>query len=68
VSLCVRTGPSRYFARVVQLDAGRRWSRAERDKGAEELAHAFARELEAAALRHPHQWFNFFDPPRESAA
>jgi predicted LPLAT superfamily acyltransferase len=68
VSLCVRTGRARYFARVVQLDAGRRWPRAERDKGAEELAHAFARELEAAALRHPYQWFNFFDPPGASAA
>jgi predicted LPLAT superfamily acyltransferase len=68
VSLCVRTGPARYFARVVQLDAGRRWPRAERDKGAEELALAYARELEAAALRHPYQWFNFFDPPDAGSA
>ena len=68
VSLCVRTGPARYFARVVQLDAGRRWPRAERAKGAEELAHAFARELEVTALRHPYQWFNFFDPPGRGAA
>jgi predicted LPLAT superfamily acyltransferase len=68
VSLCVRTGPARYFARVVQLDGGRRWTRSERDKGAEELAHAFARELETAALQHPYQWFNFFDPPGPSPA
>jgi predicted LPLAT superfamily acyltransferase len=66
VSLCVRTGPGRYFERVTQIDAGRRWPRAERDKRAEELAHAYARELEAAALRHPYQWFNFFDPPTPS--
>jgi predicted LPLAT superfamily acyltransferase len=63
VSLCVRTGPARYFARVAQLDAGLRWPRGEREKGAEELAHAFARELEGVALAHPYQWFNFFDPP-----
>jgi predicted LPLAT superfamily acyltransferase len=68
VSLCVRTGPARYFARVVQLDAGRRWPRGEREKGAEELAHAFAREIESAALAHPYQWFNFFDPPRPERA
>ncbi len=63
LSLCVRIGPAHYFTRVAQLDAGQRFARAERDKGAEELARAFVRELEATCLRHPYQWFNFFDPP-----
>ena len=68
-SLCVRTGSARYFTRVVELDPGRRLPRAQRAKGAEELARAYVAELETACLRHPYQWFNFYDPPRlESAA
>jgi predicted LPLAT superfamily acyltransferase len=63
VSTCVRTGRARYFTRVVELDPGLRFPRTEREKRAEELACAFARELEAACLRHPYQWFNFYDPP-----
>ena len=63
VSLCVRVGPLRYFTRVAQLDAGRRLPRAERETGAEELARAYVRELESTCLRHPYQWFNFYDPP-----
>jgi len=61
LSLCVRTGPSRYYTWVTPLSDGRRLPRAERAKGAEELVRAYAAELEAACLRHPHQWFNFYD-------
>jgi len=53
---------------VVELDAGRRCPRAEREKGAEELARAYVSELEAACLRHPYQWFNFYDAPQREAA
>jgi predicted LPLAT superfamily acyltransferase len=67
LSLCVRVGPARYFTRVIELDAGRRLPHAEREKGAEELARAFVSELEASCLRHPYQWFNFFDPPEPEA-
>lgn len=68
VSQCVRVGRARYFTRVVELDPGRRFPRTEREKGAEELARAFVRELEATCLRHPYQWFNFYDPPDPGAA
>jgi len=61
-SLCLRTGPGRYFTRVAPLGPARRLPRSEREKGAEELARAYVRELEDACLRHPYQWFNFFDP------
>lgn len=62
VSLCVRTGPLRYYTWVAPISPGRRLPRAEREKGAEELARAYVGELEAACLRHPCQWFNFYDP------
>jgi predicted LPLAT superfamily acyltransferase len=61
VSLCVRVGGDRYRTTVEPLFAGGRVPRAERAKGAEALARAYARHLEEACLRHPHQWFNFYD-------
>jgi predicted LPLAT superfamily acyltransferase len=61
VSLCVRTGPKRYYTWVTPISDGRRLPRAERAKGAEELAGAYVDELEAACLRYPNQWFNFYD-------
>ena len=33
----------------------------ERDKCARELVLAYAAELESWLLRHPLQWFNFYD-------
>lgn len=60
-SLCIRTGPERYEARVEPLGPARRLSRRERDKGAEELARAYVRKLEETCLRAPYQWFNFYD-------
>jgi predicted LPLAT superfamily acyltransferase len=35
--------------------------RAERSKVVHELLVRYARYLEQACLRAPHQWFNFFD-------
>jgi predicted LPLAT superfamily acyltransferase len=61
VSLCVRTGRARYYTWVTPISEGRRLPRSERAKGAEELAHAYVAELEAACRRHPYQWFNFYD-------
>jgi len=60
-SLCIRTGPERYEARVEPLGPPRRLPRPERDKGAEELARAYVQKLEEACLRAPYQWFNFYD-------
>jgi len=68
VSLCVRTGPGRYFTRVAPLGPPRRLPRSEREKGAEELARAYVRQLEDACLRHPFQWFNFYDPVERPAS
>ena len=61
LSLCVRTGPARYETWVEPITFGQRLPRPEREKGAEELARAWVRRLEAAALRFPYQWFNFYD-------
>lgn len=61
VSLCIRTGPARYEARVEPLGPVRRVRREERDKAAEELARAYVHRLEATCLRAPYQWFNFYD-------
>jgi len=73
-SLCIRTGPERYEARVEPLGPARRLSRREREKGAEELARTYVRRLEETCLRAPYQWFNFYDvwgaptPPDARAA
>ena len=61
VSLCVRVGDDRYRTTVELLTEGGRVPRGERAGRAEELARAYARRLEEACLRHPYQWFNFYD-------
>jgi predicted LPLAT superfamily acyltransferase len=61
VSLCVRTGPLRYYTWVEPISPGRRVPRDDRDKRAEELAGAYVAELERTCLAHPYQWFNFYD-------
>jgi predicted LPLAT superfamily acyltransferase len=69
LSLCVRTGEARYETWVEPITFGQRVARRERDKGAEELARAWVRRLEAACLRFPYQWFNFYDvwEPKDAA-
>jgi len=62
LSLSVRTGEARYETFVEPIGEVRRLPRRERDKGAQELAEAWVRRLEAYCLRHPYQWFNFYDP------
>jgi predicted LPLAT superfamily acyltransferase len=61
LALCVRTGHSRYETFVEPLSEGRILPRAEREKGAEEIARAYVRRLEETCLRFPAQWFNFYD-------
>ena len=68
VSTCVRVENSRYYAQVASLGPARKLPRREREKGAEELARAYVRSLEELCLRHPFQWFNFFDPPEKPEA
>lgn len=68
VSLCVRTGAERYRASVEQLWEGGALPRPEREKQARELAQAYVGHLERSCLRHPHQWFNFYDIGEGSAA
>lgn len=67
-AVCVRVGPARYQTRVRPLTVSGPVPRAERTKRAEEMALAFARELEAVCLEAPLQWFNFYPfwgPPQE---
>jgi predicted LPLAT superfamily acyltransferase len=61
LSLCLRTDDARYETFVEPITLGQRLPRREREKGAEELARAWVRRLEAACLRFPYQWFNFYD-------
>lgn len=68
LSLCVRTGPSRYEVVVEPLGPARRVPRREREKAAEELARGYVRGLEAHCLRYPYQWFNFYDVWDERSA
>lgn len=61
LSLCVRTGSGCYETVVEPLGAPGPLPRRERAGAAEALARAYVRGLEAACLRHPTQWFNFYD-------
>lgn len=61
LTLCLRTGDGRYETVVKVLTEGDVVSRAEREKRAGELVHAYARSLEEACCRAPYQWFNFYD-------
>jgi predicted LPLAT superfamily acyltransferase len=58
---CVRTGAERYESTTELLAKAGVVPRDERDKHAAELAQRYATALEAACLRTPHQWFNFFE-------
>jgi predicted LPLAT superfamily acyltransferase len=49
-----------YYAVAEPLYAGGAVPRREREEEARRVLEAFARRLEAHALRHPLQWFNFF--------
>jgi len=61
LSLCLRTGDGRYETVVKPLTQGEVVPRAEREMRARELLEAYARSLEQACCRAPHQWFNFYD-------
>lgn len=61
LSLCLRRGDAHYETQVRLLGGGAKVPRHERDEAAVELARAFVQSLEDACLRHPYQWFNFYD-------
>jgi predicted LPLAT superfamily acyltransferase len=61
LSLCLRKGDAHYETVVEEIALPAQIPRSEREKAAVELAHAWVRRLEAACVRHPYQWFNFFD-------
>ena len=61
ISLCIGTGPLRYFAVTEPLFDGGPVPRTERDKVARETLEAWVRRLEHYALASPLQWFNFYD-------
>jgi predicted LPLAT superfamily acyltransferase len=60
-SLCLRKGDAHYETVVVPIGHGTRVPRQEREKAALELARAWVQHLEEACVRHPYQWFNFYD-------
>jgi predicted LPLAT superfamily acyltransferase len=68
LSLCLRKGDAHYETVVRPIGSGTRVPRQEREKAAQELARAWVRGLEEACLRHPFQWFNFYDVWRRPAA
>jgi predicted LPLAT superfamily acyltransferase len=61
LSLCVRKGDAHYETVVRPIGGGAKVPRSEREKAAVELARAYVQGLEEACLRHPYQWFNFYD-------
>ena len=61
LSLCVRKGDAHYETVVRPIGGGAKVARSEREKAAVELARAYVQGLEEACLRHPYQWFNFYD-------
>jgi predicted LPLAT superfamily acyltransferase len=61
LSLCLRKGDAHYETVVRRIGDGTRVPRREREKAAAELARAWVGALEDACLRHPYQWFNFYD-------
>jgi predicted LPLAT superfamily acyltransferase len=61
LSLCLRKGDAHYETVVRPISEGVKIPRREREKAAAELARAWAKSLEEACLRHPYQWFNFYD-------
>jgi predicted LPLAT superfamily acyltransferase len=61
LSLCVRRGDAHYEAVVRPVGHPGRVPRQDREKAAAELARAWVQGLEQMCLRHPYQWFNFYD-------
>jgi predicted LPLAT superfamily acyltransferase len=61
MATAVRTGDSAYHVDSEPLYAGGPVPRSERAKVVHEMIEGYARYLERACLRAPHQWFNFFD-------
>jgi predicted LPLAT superfamily acyltransferase len=61
VATAVRVGPATYQVESEPLYPGGRVPRPERAKVVQELVERYAAALERACLRHPYQWFNFFD-------
>jgi predicted LPLAT superfamily acyltransferase len=59
--LCLRTGDASYEAIALPLYEGGRLPPGARAGQARALLEAYVRELEAASLRAPYQWFNFYD-------
>lgn len=61
LSLCLRKGDAHYETVVRPIGGGAKFPRREREKAAIELARAYVQGLEEACVRHPYQWFNFYD-------
>jgi len=61
LSLCVRKGDAHYEAMVRPIGHVAKVPRQDRDKAAAELARAWVQGLEQVCLKHPYQWFNFYD-------
>jgi predicted LPLAT superfamily acyltransferase len=61
LSLCLRKGDAHYETVVRPIGGGAKVPRPEREKAAVELARAYVQGLEDACVRHPYQWFNFYD-------
>jgi predicted LPLAT superfamily acyltransferase len=61
LALCVRVGTARYRTLLRPLGDARRVPRREQEKQARELLAAYVAQLEAQCLRHPLQWFNFYE-------
>lgn len=60
-----RTGRRRYDIRFVELYDGAPVPRGERDARCHAMAQTYADALAEMCRRHPHNWFNFFDPWRD---
>lgn len=60
-ALCVRTGAARYETILRPVGDAARVPRVEREKRAGELLARYVTLLEEQCLRHPYQWFNFFE-------
>ena len=61
LTLCLRRGDARYETVLRPLSDGRHRERHERDKHAHELLERYVTLLEAFCVRHPFQWFNYYE-------
>ncbi len=60
-AICVCTGPGRYTTVLRSLAEGEPVPRLEREKQAHQLMERYVALVEHWCLRHPFQWFNFYD-------